>query len=129
MAEPVIITTPTQLEELVERAVARAVAGLARADPANQLPQRILEEVLTVQEGASEAKCSPKTIRAACCSCAIRAHQPPGLKEWRFTRAALLGWLQRDSAQKAEATPSANTLIDQDAGPRQAAAKLLDRTR
>ncbi len=122
MAEPFVITTPEQLEAMIKRAVSRAVAELQPAAPANDPPPRHLDEMLTVPEGAAEAKCSSKTIRAACASCAIEAHKPAGLEEWRFTRSALLTWLNaRANPQPSSQSPAE---VDKDKGPRQAIAKI-----
>ena len=80
-----------------------------------------LDEVLTVDEGAVEAKCSKKTIRAACASGALTAHKPAGCSGYRFTREALLKWL----APTLDATGGRKRSSSSDAGPALAVAKLL----
>ena len=87
--------------------------------------EQLAEEVLTVPEGAREAKVSTKTIRAACAAGAIQAHKPAGCAEWRFTRAALLAWLNPSPSTARPKGP----VVDSDAGPRQAVAKIVRGTR
>ncbi|MFN2546269.1 MAG: helix-turn-helix domain-containing protein [Myxococcales bacterium] len=117
------------------------IAALVRAEiaPLRAELQRLLEqhdakgaraaiavdEVLTVAEGASEAKVSKKTIRAACDAGAIDANKPAGCSEWRFTRRALRAWLEGPRPRPRPAPTS----LDSDAGPRQAVAKLVRGTR
>jgi len=96
----------------------RVVAELAAA---RRTPAALPDEVLTVAEGARAAKVSTKTIRAACAGGALQARKPDGCAEWRFTRAALLAWLQPPSSPGRG--PAMR--LDSEAGPRQAVAKLL----
>ena len=119
------------LDAALTRAVRTAIIqeterlrAVVRDEFARALPPQTNDpnEILTVEEAAIEAKCSPRTIAAACKSKNIDGHKPPGLNEWRISRAALFRWAHSDGTPDASTTSA----IDIDAKARNAAGRLLD---
>lgn len=77
---PLAILTPEQLEDLVERAVARAL---------DRGPARPPDELLTTEQAATEAGVAPKTIRRRIRTGELRAERVGS--RWRIRRSALSG--------------------------------------
>jgi len=109
-----VIQETERLRSIVRDELTRAMPARQAGDP---------DEILTVEEAATDAKCSVRTVAAACKTGKLDGHKPPGLSEWRITRAALRRWAKTDGAGS-EGGPADRT-IDIDAEARSAAGRLL----
>ena len=80
----------SEQEGRIRQIIREEISSVATA---SSVRQSSADEVLTVEEGAREAKCSEKTIRRACKSGLLVAHKPAGMSEWRIRRADLSSWI------------------------------------
>jgi hypothetical protein len=100
VADPLVITTPEQLAQLIELAVERAVSKLQPPRAAND------DALLTVHQAAAIAQCSAKAVRQACRGGLIEgATQPPGMNGWRIPPAGLRAWVARDRPRRETLPP------------------------